>query len=152
MRLLIPLSPLIGLAYAAVRTTAPSGALVVGSSGTYSTIQAAVDALSSSSSEQSIFIQPGTYKEQVTIPKLSGPLTIYGSTQDTTSYGSNKVTITSGLSQDDVSNNDATATLRIHTSNFKLYNINVVNTRGEGSQALALSAYAGVSTYCEAWN
>lgn len=149
MRLLLSLAPLIGLAYSASRTTAPSGALVVGDDGDYSTIQDAVDALSSSSSdEQSIFISAGTYKEQVYVKALSGPVTIYGYTEDTTSYSSNEVTITYGLSQEDVDNNDATATLRVWTSNFKLYNVNVVNSYGEGSQALALSAYAEVSWMC----
>jgi pectinesterase len=53
----IRLLALAGLALATSRTTAPSGALTVGSSGTYSTIQKAVDALdTSTSSEQSIFI------------------------------------------------------------------------------------------------
>ena len=146
MQYLTAFAALLGLAAATARTTAPSGALVVGSSGDYDTIQDAVDALdSSSSSEQSIFIQAGTYKEQVYIQALSGPLTIYGYTEDTSSYASNKVTISSGLSQDDGLDNDGTATLRVWTSDFKLYNVNVENTYGESSQALALSASAGVS-------
>ncbi|KXS94463.1 hypothetical protein AC578_4500 [Pseudocercospora eumusae] len=143
MRIFFTLAPFLGIAAAVSRTTAPSGALVVGGDGEYSTIQGAVDALSKSSSEeQIIFIQPGTYREQVFIDSLSGPLTIYGSTSDTSSYASNKVIITAGESQETQSNNDLTATLRVHTSNFKLYNVNVVNSHGEGSQALALSAYA----------
>ena len=141
MKILFTLSPLLGIAAAVGRTTAPTGALVVGDSGDYSTIQDAVDALSTSSSEeQVIFIQPGTYKEQVFIDALSGPLTIYGSTSDTSSYSSNEVIITAGESQETQSNNDLTATLRVHTSDFKLYNIDVVNSYGQGSQALALSA------------
>jgi pectinesterase len=44
-------------------------------------------------------------------------------------------------------NNDQTATLRAHGDNFKLYNVNVVNTRGKGSQALALSAYGDNQGY-----
>ncbi|EME88007.1 carbohydrate esterase family 8 protein [Pseudocercospora fijiensis CIRAD86] len=143
MKTFFALWPLLGIAAAAGRTSAPSGALVVGGNGTYSTIQAAVDALSTSSSEeQIIFIHPGTYKEQVYIDSLSGPLTIYGSTSDTSSYGSNEVIITAGESQETQSNNDLTATLRVHTSGFKLYNVDVVNSYGKGSQALALSAYA----------
>lgn len=145
MKIFFTLSPLLGIAAAVGRTTAPSGALVVGDSGDYSTIQDAVDALSTSSSEeQVIFIQPGTYKEQVFIDALSGPLTIYGSTSDTSSYSSNEVIITAGESQETQSSNDLTATLRVHTSDFKLYNVDVVNSYGQGSQALALSAYAEV--------
>ncbi|KAL0259332.1 hypothetical protein SLS55_005068 [Diplodia seriata] len=121
----------------------PSGALTVGSSGDYSTIQDAVDALStSSSSEQVIFIYSGTYSEQVVIPALSGALTVYGQSDDETSYGSNTVTISAGKSQDDGLDNDGTATLAVHTGDVKVYNVNVENTRGSGSQAVALSAYA----------
>ncbi|KXT09349.1 hypothetical protein AC579_9397 [Pseudocercospora musae] len=148
MKIFSTLSPLFGIAAAVGRTTAPPGALIVGDKGQYSTIQAAVHALSKSSlQEQIIFIQPGTYKEQVLIDSLSGPLTIYGSTSDTSSYSSNKVIITAGVSQKGHSSDDETATLRVHTSNFKLYNVNVVNTYGRGSQALALSAYAGNQGY-----
>ncbi|CAK4032051.1 carbohydrate esterase family 8 [Lecanosticta acicola] len=143
MQYLTALSALVGLALAAGRTSAPDGALVVGSGADYTTIQDAVNALSTSSSdEQSIFIQAGTYKEQVYIKALSGPLTIYGYTTDTSSYANNNVTITYGLGLSDVDNDDETATLRVWTSDFKLYNVNVENSYGEGSQALALSANA----------
>ena len=127
------------------RTSAPSGALVVGGDGSYSTIQDAVDALdTSSSTEQSIFINPGTYNEQVYVQELSGPLSIYGYTSDTASYSANEAVISASGSQADGSNDDETATLRIWTSNVKVYNLNVENTYGEGSQALALSASAAV--------
>ena len=138
------------LSYAAVvaaggRTSAPSGALVVGEDGSYSTIQDAVNALDiSTSSEQSIFINSGTYYEQVYVQELSGPLSIYGYTSDTGSYSANEAVISARGSQADGSNNDETATLRIWTSNVKVYNLNVENTYGEGSQALALSASAEV--------
>ncbi|KAH8729077.1 pectin methylesterase [Phaeosphaeriaceae sp. PMI808] len=124
------------------RPTAPAGCLSVGSSAQYKTVQSAVNALSaSSSSAQCIFIAKGTYKEQVYIKSINSPLTIYGETTDTSSFSANTVTITQGKSQDNTPNNDETATLRAHTANLKVYNINLVNTRGKGSQALALSAY-----------
>lgn len=88
------------------RTTAPSGALVVSKdgSGDYETVQAAVDALSSSSAEeQMIYIGAGTYSEQVYIPELSGPLSIFGNTTDTSSYINNVATITADGSQETVS-------------------------------------------------
>lgn len=125
------------------RTSPPAGALVVGKGG-YTTIQAAVNALKSTSSAQSIFINPGTYKEQVTINRLAGPLTIYGYTNDVGSYSANQVTITAAGNLAHASSDDATATLRVETQNFKLYNVNVVNSYGQGSQALAVSANAGV--------
>ncbi|KAK5132919.1 hypothetical protein LTR08_008365 [Meristemomyces frigidus] len=139
------------LALATSRTSAPSGALVVGSSGKYSTIQKAVNALSSTStSAQSIFIEAGTYNEQVTISSLKGALTIYGYTADTSSYAGNKVTITAAHALANEATDDATGTLRVETKNFKMYNVNVKNTYGSAAssgQALALSANAGNQGY-----
>jgi pectinesterase len=42
---------------------------------------------------------PGTYKEQVYIKALSGPVTIYGYTKDDSRYSSNEVIITGSKSQ-----------------------------------------------------
>lgn len=129
--------------------TPPSGALVVGKSGTYKTVQAAVNALSkSSSSKQTIFIQSGTYSEQVQIPALAGPLAVYGMTSDSGSYKSNTVTITHAAGQSDGLNDDQTGTLRVFTAKgFSLYNVNVVNSKGQGTQAIAISAQAGQQGY-----
>jgi pectinesterase len=125
----------------ASRLTAPAGCSTVSGSSQYKTVQSAVNALSkTSTSSQCIFIAKGTYKEQVYIQQLKGPLVIYGETTNTGGFSANTVTITQGKSQNDSPNNDATATLRAHTTNLKVYNINLVNTRGQGSQALALSA------------
>jgi len=123
-------------------TSPPPGALVVGSGGQYKTIQSAVKAASPG---KTIFVQPGTYKEQVFVEKNN--ITIIGSSSSPDSYSGNKVTITNNLSQDKGLNNDKTGTLRAHGNNFKLYNVNLVNTRGRGSQALALSAYGDRQGY-----
>ncbi|KAK7543879.1 pectinesterase-like protein [Phyllosticta citricarpa] len=140
-KLLAAASALVGSALAL--TSPPSGALTVGSEGKYSTIQEAVDALdTSSSSDQTIFIYSGKYEEQVVVPELSGSLTVYGYSDSETDYSSNAVTITAAKSQDDGLDNDGTATLAVHTGNFFMYNVNVANTFGEGSQAVALSANA----------
>ncbi|KAF3018557.1 hypothetical protein E8E14_012686 [Neopestalotiopsis sp. 37M] len=140
---------LVGLAVAESRTSAPSGCVTVASSGgDYTTIQAAVDSFSTSSSTaQCIFIDQGTYSEQVLVSARSAQMTIYGYTSDTSSYSGNKVTITSSLSQADGLSNDETATLRVKAENFKLYNVNVNNGYGSGSQAVALSAYAASGYY-----
>ncbi|OHW99983.1 pectinesterase, partial [Colletotrichum incanum] len=74
-------------------------------------------------------------------------LTIYGYTADTSSYAGNKVTITAKKSQADGLNNDESGTLRVKAKNFRLYNVNVANTYGKGSQAVALSAYADSGYY-----
>ncbi|KAJ6494569.1 carbohydrate esterase family 8 protein [Mycena sanguinolenta] len=133
-----------GLEKRASRTTPPAGAIVVrqtgATSGQFTTIQAAVNSLPNDSSSRSIFIFPGSYKEQVFITR-TGPLTIYGSTTDTTSYTSNSVTITFSDSAAQAGSDDPSGTLRVHKDNFAMYNVNVRNTFGVGSQALALSAY-----------
>lgn len=148
MKYLLAFLTTITAAFAADRTSAPSGCLTVGSGGQFSTIQSAVDSLStSSSSAQCIFIQPGTYSEQVLVSARKAQLTVYGFTKDTTTYSANQVTITGSLSQADGLSNDETATLRVKATNFKLYNVNVANTYGKGSQAVALSAYADSGYY-----
>ncbi|OLN86392.1 Pectinesterase 4 [Colletotrichum chlorophyti] len=138
-------------ALAASRTTSPSGCVVVKKSpgsGQFGTIQKAVDSLSTSASgKQCIFIDQGTYNEQVLVPARTAQLTIYGYTEDTSSYSGNKVNITAKKSQADGLNNDESATLRVKAKNFKLYNVNVANTYGQGSQAVALSAYTDSGFY-----
>ncbi|KAF8247365.1 pectin lyase-like protein [Wilcoxina mikolae CBS 423.85] len=149
---------LLGFADAAARTSPPAGCVVVSkspSSGQFSSVQAAVDSLSTTATGgQCIFIYGGTYNEQVLINERSAQLTIYGYTTDTSSYLDNTVTITQGRSQDDTPTNDLTATLRAHNTGLKVYNINLQNTRGSvqgannnGRQALAVSALAGNQGY-----
>jgi pectinesterase len=124
----------------------PNGALVVGQGGTYKTVQQAVNAAKSG---QTIFIKSGSYKEQVYVPKEKSKITIIGQSSSENSYKSNTVTITGNKAQDNPkgTNNDNTGVLRAHGDNFKLYNVNLVNTRGKGSQALALSAYGNKQGY-----
>ncbi|RYP11215.1 hypothetical protein DL764_000171 [Monosporascus ibericus] len=140
---------LAALAAAESRTSAPNGCLSVAQSGGgFRTIQAAVNSLSTTNAaDQCIFINPGTYREQVLVSSRAARLTIYGYTSDTANYARNQVTITSSLSQKDGLSNDQTATLRVKAANFRLYNINVENGYGEGSQAVALSAYADSGYY-----
>ncbi|TRM61994.1 carbohydrate esterase family 8 protein [Schizophyllum amplum] len=125
------------LVLAASRTDPPSGAIVVPDD--YSTVQAAIDSLDDSS-DAVIFINPGTYKEQVYIER-NGPLTIYGYTEDTADYQNNEVTITYGLDATAAGSNDASGTLRVHSDNVAIYNIDIVNSFGSGSQAIAVSQY-----------
>ena len=149
MKSLVVSLSLAATALAASRTSAPAGCInVAKSGGTYSTIQAAVNSLSTSSTtDQCIFVNPGTYSEQVLVSARSAKLIFYGYTTDTTSYAGNQVTITASKSQADGLSNDETGTLRIKASNFKMYNINVNNGHGSGSQAIALSAYADSGYY-----
>ncbi|KAF1989423.1 carbohydrate esterase family 8 protein [Aulographum hederae CBS 113979] len=142
MRLLAPLLALLPAVIAQGLSAAPTGALTVGGpSGKYKTIASAIKALSkTSTAAQTIFINPGTYNEQLNIPKLASPLKIYGSSTAPTDFSKNTVTIRAGHSQEEDISNDETATLGVHTNDFALYNVNLVNTFGKGSQALALSA------------
>jgi len=141
MWVLLALLTAVSSVLAGSRTAPPAGALVVGKGEKYATIQAAVNALSTSETgNQIIFIQPGTYAEQVIVSDRKASLTIYGSTSDTSSYTSNTVTITAGHSQKEGLSNDKTGTLRVLADNVRVYNVNVVNSFGQGSQAVALSA------------
>ncbi|KAF3934948.1 Pectinesterase [Dactylella cylindrospora] len=127
------------------RTSPPSGAIIVRQSGTqsgeYSSLVAALASLSTSdTTAKTIFIYQGTYTGRVEIT-YKGPLTILGYTTNINSYTSNTVTIQHN-SGDDAGSLDNSATMRVATSqtNFRLYNINVRNLRGQGTQAVAVSA------------
>jgi pectinesterase len=138
LRLLLYLLP---LPIALCAPDPPPGALVVGPGSQYRTVQSAVDAAQPGAE---IFVRSGLYQEQVFIQKPN--ITIIG--QSSSSKASvNTVTITNNKAQDNGLNNDQTGTLRAHGDNFKLYNVNLVNTRGRGSQALALSAYGDRQGY-----
>ncbi|KAL0063064.1 hypothetical protein AAF712_010090 [Marasmius tenuissimus] len=147
---LFSFSVLLAFVQAASRTSPPSGAIVVrpgtSTSGEFKTITSALNSLPNDGSARSIFLFPGTYTEQVYVTR-SGPVTIYGYTNDTSSYQGNQANIAFGLGADQAGNNDASGTLRVHSENFKLYNVNVRNTRGAGIQAIALSAQAGKSGF-----
>tara|TARA_R110002060_G_scaffold12871_1_gene18307 strand:+ start:495 stop:1070 length:576 start_codon:yes stop_codon:yes gene_type:complete len=105
---------------------------------------------------------PGTYSEKVTIDKDN--ITMKGSTFPSMDPTANKATITAATYAKDVKNNDAsgssfpftsrcaplisletdvrsafTATVLVTGNNFALYNINIANTAGTASQAIALS-------------
>lgn len=129
MRSLLAFASLLTSVLATSRTSAPSGCITAGSGGTYSTIQAAVDSLSTTSTTaQCVFIEPGSYEEQVTVPSREAQLTFYGYTEDTSSYADNEVTITYNLAVADGLSDEETGTLIVLATNFKMYNINVANT------------------------
>ncbi|KAI0966921.1 family 8 carbohydrate esterase [Xylaria arbuscula] len=137
------------LVLASSRTSAPSGCVTVATSGgDYTSVQDAIDDLSTTSTDaQCVFIDQGTYTEQVYIASRAAQLTIYGYTTDTTSYAENGATITYNLDATSAGSDDASGTLRVWAANVKIYNVNVVNSYGKGSQAIALSAYANSGYY-----
>ncbi|RJE26103.1 Pectinesterase [Aspergillus sclerotialis] len=118
-----------------------SDCLTVGSNQQYHDITSALNALSSSSEAACIYITAGTYKEQLTID-YPGQLTIYGETDDTTSYKRNTVTITHTISSEEAGSLDKSATVNVLADGFKMYNVNVENGFGEGQQAVAVVANA----------
>ncbi|KAF4135952.1 Pectinesterase [Phytophthora infestans] len=123
------------------RTEPPSGAVVVDASGAYNgsfkTVVEGVANLPNSTAGQTLFIFPGVYNEQVSVPKLAGPLLLQGYTCDTTSYAANEVTITQAKAQKDIppeienNRNYLTSTLGLKSSKVKVYNLNVANTVGK---------------------
>lgn len=102
----------------------------------------------SSTTAQSIFIGSGTYTEQVTVPVLAGKLTIYGETTDTSSYLHNVVNLewSSSILTDAVNDEDTAALINL-SPNVDVYNINIKNLYGKGSQAIALAAYNSEQGY-----
>ncbi|KAH7184016.1 pectin lyase fold/virulence factor [Fusarium oxysporum] len=128
------------------RTSTPSGCLAVkasgASSGEYSSLGAAVSALGtgSSSSTACIFMYPGIYQEQVVINAFKGTLTLYGYTTDTSSYANNKVTIHHSENATVAGSDEASSTVDARGNNFRMYNIDVVNSFGVGSQAIAFTS------------
>lgn len=82
----------------------------------------------------------GTYSEQVKITSYKGALTIYGYTTDTSSYANNAVTIKHSESASAAGSDEASSTFDVKVDGFKMYNINVDNSYGEGSQAIALTS------------
>eukprot|EP00644_Phytophthora_capsici_P002588 jgi/Phyca11/105972/e_gw1.11.211.1 len=134
------------------RTVPPPGATVVDITGvfngSYQTMAEGMLYLPNTTEEHTLFVFPGLYQEQVTIPKLAGPLVVQGYTCDTTSYASNQVTITHKMAQNDLpeeiknNRNDLVSTMRLKTgSGLKMYNLNVANPMGKlpkNGQAIAV--------------
>lgn len=71
---------------------------------------------------------------------MKGKLVVYAYTTNDQDYTKNQVILTNTLSAADAGSNDLSATLRVATNYFSLYNVNVINGYGKGSQALAISA------------
>ncbi|PQE15252.1 Pectinesterase protein [Rutstroemia sp. NJR-2017a WRK4] len=115
------------LAYAAT--------LNVGSGKTYSTITAAYNAAAAG---DTIYVYPGTYKEKLTISK--NDITLKGSAYPSTNPADNDAELIYATYASAVGSNDASATLLITGSGFKMYNMNVTNSAGNVSQAVALSS------------
>ncbi|EEU36731.1 uncharacterized protein NECHADRAFT_97233 [Fusarium vanettenii 77-13-4] len=139
-------------------TAPPKGAVLVSVNGekedSYSSVTDALASLPKDSTEQVIFIYPGTYKEQVPSINRPGPVTIIGytETEPGKTYSSNQVTITQakGLSVAGTipagRSNADTATIATASTKIAFYNVKFINTDNlDGSTpsyvALAASVY-----------
>lgn len=109
----------------------PNGAV----NGSYSNVTAALASLPNDNTNQTIFIYPGSYVEQLPIINRPGAIRIIGSTdgQPGKNYQDNQVTIsfTRGLSVSPlpVGHSDAeTAVVQTASNRISFYNLNLVNT------------------------
>jgi len=117
--------------------TPPPGAFIVSKEAiegvtTYNTIQAAIDALPVSSKvTPTVFIYPGTYKEQIVLSR-AGTTFFIGYSESPDDFTKNQVTITydKGIdTQADASNSDS-ATFYATGNYFQAVNINFENSFG----------------------
>lgn len=137
-------------------TEPPSGAVIVSAdgsvSGSYTSLTAALASLPSDSTQQVIFMYPGTYNEQVPSINRAGPVMIIGYTSDAPgkTYKTNQVTITQarGLSVSPLPtghSNAETATVATGSTNISMYNINLINSDNlDGSQSSYVTLAASI--------
>ncbi|KAJ4177752.1 hypothetical protein NW755_013664 [Fusarium falciforme] len=131
------------------RTSPPNGCLIVrasnAQSGEFTSLQAAVNSIGSSTEPTCIFLYPGTYNERVDI-RIRAPLTLYGSTVNTKDYKNNAVTINNTLGSFDAGSLDASSTVNIRSPNVSTYNINFINGYTAG-QAVAVTANGNMTGF-----
>ncbi|KAI1064200.1 hypothetical protein LB506_007771 [Fusarium annulatum] len=141
------------------RTVAPANCIVVrpsvASASEFTSLQAAVNSIGSSTKPTCIFLNSGTYNERVEV-KVKAPLTLYGVTAEwdnihsdtpnsltqcisTGSYKKNTVVIKNTIGSQDAGSLDASSTVNLKSNDFAAYNIDFVNGYTAG-QAVALMA------------
>lgn len=137
-------------------TVPPQFAVIVSPNGdvngSYSNVTAALASLPNDSTNQTIFIYPGSYNEQLPSINRPGAVRLIGSTDGNPgqSYKDNKVTISfsRGLSVSPLpaGHNDAeTAVVSTASKRISFYNINMVNTDNlDGSQASYVTLAASI--------
>ena len=128
-------------------STPPQGAVIVAIDGShnasFSSLTAALASLPNDATNQTVFLYPGSYNEQVPTVNRPGAVRIIGYTSGNPgqSYKDNTVTITysRGLSVSPLPvghSNAETATFATASNRISLYNINMINTDNlDGSTA-----------------
>ncbi|SPJ72004.1 related to pectinesterase [Fusarium torulosum] len=125
--------------------TPPPGAYIVSQEAiegvtTYDTIQAAINALPPSSKvTPTVFIYPGTYKEQIVLSR-PGTTFFIGYSESPDDYTKNQVTITydKGIDTQAEASNSDSATFYATGNYFQAVNINFENTFGTASNYASL--------------
>lgn len=110
-------------------------------SGDHQTVQAAVDAApGSTATEARILIQPGRYKEKLTVPESRPNTTFVG-------VGDGEVVLTYDDDNEAVGGTSASATVTVEADDFTAWDVTFENTFGRGSQAVALNTDADHAVY-----
>lgn len=151
-----PISTAIVNAHPLSGTVPPIGAVIVALDGShnasYSNITAALASLPKDNTNQTLFVYPGAYKEQIPPINRPGAVRIIGYTSSNSgqSYKDNQVTITyaRGLSVSPLpaGHSDAeTAIFATASSRISMYNINMINTDNlDGSEASYVTLAASI--------
>ncbi|KAJ4267256.1 hypothetical protein NW762_003360 [Fusarium torreyae] len=134
--------------------TPPPGAYIVSKEAidgvtTYDTIQAAIDALPLSTKvTPTVFIYPGTYKEQIVLSR-PGTTFFVGYSESPDDYTKNKVTITydKGIDTQAEASNSDSATFYATGNYFQAVNINFANTFGTTKNYASLGFAVKSSKY-----
>lgn len=133
-------------------TVPPAGAVIVSVDGSnnaaFTSLTSALASLPQDSTNQTVFLYPGSYNEQVPTVNRAGPVRIIGyvSGNSGQSYKDNQVTITysRGLAIGTTGHSNAeTAVVATASTRISLYNINMINTDnldGATSNYVALAA------------
>ncbi|KFY07940.1 hypothetical protein V492_06664 [Pseudogymnoascus sp. VKM F-4246] len=107
--------------------------LNVGTDKVYQTIG---DAVSAAVDGDTIFVDPGVYREQVIIEQNN--ITLKGSTFPSESPFENSVELIHALYASDGVGGQGSATLSVTGDYFTMYNMNITNDAGQDAQAIAL--------------
>jgi pectinesterase len=142
--------PTAGLAAASSFT--PTYTVASDGSGNYTTVQAAIDAVTAApaAARAYILVKPGTYTEVVCV-KASTPITLYGANDAdatkvvitnanyaTKAYDTNYNPCKPPSAGATTYGTSASATFAVNAAGFQAKNLTISNTYGEGSQAVAL--------------
>lgn len=121
--------------------TAAEYTVAVDASGTHTTVQAAIDAVPTGSTQRTtIRIKPGTYKERLRIEKNKSPITLIGLGKDpgevVLTYDLHANSVVSPATQPVGTSGSASST--VNASDFAAKNLTFENASGQVAQGVAL--------------